>query len=704
MKRGLANILCILALLLSHCLCPTDSAAQSDSISHSTPSDTIELNAITISASNVIKHKDRTDYIMTPRQRQQSSDIYTVLAQIPGIQYNIIDQSIRLYGSSEYAYTINSIPASVSQVNAISPDRIKKISIIHHPSGKWVSQGTRYVINIILKEENGIYMNIQNLLIAAPRNSNDILANEQPKAYFQYTQGKFTVNAGYGFGDINWNYRNSFKKEFPDGVQYSNNFSDGPTESNSSLNHNAYVSAIYKPNIRNSLYATLSYNFHRKSIRNDNSYSTASQRASVVDEITDSRTDNKDIRASLLWQSKLDEGWSMTVSANWNNINAEQNYTYRGITDGSENVLMHQVKNYSYQNIDISYNANERIKINFGANGFFNQYKTNDINTGNVTMDRLSGKAELYGYASINIRDDLSLYGGVKSGYVRDDDRNRFYAAPMLSLNYYPESIFYLDVSYSMEPSFPKQYQLDTTLYRLDSFLYKQGNSRLPQFSTSHTVTILTSLWDNLSFTNLFFYSPDEISDYYLSKDSYIISTYSPCSFFQYSSLLEYDWKINKNWQWSNSVQLNYFKVWSGNNSNQSMNITGHSTVQFYSEKADLTAQLEYWRDLNRIPTLNGFYETSYDMWNVSLSKHLLKKRLILSLSYVIPLNFGIRQSQRSLINSGDYRSANALDLNIYDNMVVFRLIFRFDKGKPTRSIQDVTNYDNENPIGRNLY
>ena len=68
----------------------------------------------------------------------------------------------------------------------------------------------------------------------------------------------------------------------------------------------------------------------------------------------------------------------------------------------------------------------------------------------------------------------------------------------------------------------------------------------------------------------------------------------------------------------------------------------------------------------------------------------------MLSLDYVIPLNIGVRQSQKSETVTSFYFQRNALDLGIYDNMLIFRLTFRFGKGKETKEIRDNTRYDNE--------
>ena len=96
------------------------------------------------------------------------------------------------------------------------------------------------------------------------------------------------------------------------------------------------------------------------------------------------------------------------------------------------------------------------------------------------------------------------------------------------------------------------------------------------------------------------------------------------------------------------------------------------------------------------MPTIQGFSDTGFDMWDLTVNKYLFKNRLVLSLNYSIPLNVGVRKSLQSEINTPFYSRHDELDLGIYDNMVIFRLSYRFGKGHRTKVIEDNTRYDNE--------
>ena len=148
---------------------------------------------------------------------------------------------------------------------------------------------------------------------------------------------------------------------------------------------------------------------------------------------------------------------------------------------------------------------------------------------------------------------------------------------------------------------------------------------------------------------------------------------------------------------------MNILKISGGGLRNTDIGFMGESSIGYLSPKLKLFSSLGYRRDMSRIPELQGFSEYGYDMWNLAVNKYLLKDRLVLSLNYTIPLSLGVRQSQKTSVSTPFYLQRNALDLGIYDNMLIFRLTFRFGKGRETKEIIDNTRYDDESVDKRGL-
>lgn len=690
---------CIAILILSSMFPLTMAGEDTDSLA--VIGDT--LSEAGIVESRVTRRADRNVYTILPSDRLKSYDMNTLLDRLPGIKYDGISDKLTVNGQDAVVFVMDGAEVSKEELKAISPEQVRNISIIHTPKGKYISRGIRYVIEISRKRNDGIYTNVRNSLFITPENSRTI-ANGQPGIALQYTKDRFDMNAGYGFGDILWNYENTTERRLPDGREYgiSPEHAGLPAERYRYTGHNAYLRTSYSFNDRHTL--SVFANYSREGINTANSlYMMEKTSGTTFHELSQRQSSANNWTASATYNGTLSDRLAMNISVNWNGIYTPETYTYSLDNTMLETTVQNRQKDYSFQNIDFTYNFSDRLSLNFGANGTYNRYRISDTGTGSTVFDRVSGRADLYAYATWGIRDDLALSGGLSAGYVKDGTADRFYAAPMLTLNYFPKSVFGLTAVYNAYPSYPVQEQLDPTLHYTGESLYSQGNPGLPPMSLTHSLLIQMSFWNNLQFINYFTFTPDYISDYYSLSGNNVISTYTTAGYFRYTTGLEYKWEISRNWAWNNSVQMNLMKISGGGLRNSEIGFMGESTLEYFSPKLKLFSSLGYSRGMSRIPELHGFSEYGFDLWNLSVGKYLLKDRLVLSLDYVIPLNIGVRRSQKSEIRTPFYLQKNALDLGIYDNMLIFRLTFRFGKGKETREIRDNTRYDNESIDKRGL-
>lgn len=663
--------------------------------------DTLKHSEITVS--RVIRNADRTTYVILEEDRLKSFDIYSLLDQLPNVRHDNLTDRITVNGREEVAFVIDNVEISGQELLALSPDQVKSISIIHALKGKFASRGIRYVIDVRKRKEDGFQTDVRNSLFIVPENSRTV-ANEQPGIQMQYNRNRLNLNAGYFFGDILWGYDKSETRRLPDGTEYVTDPSGGvvPEELATTLSHSAYLRASYDFNGRHILSVSASY--QRNDIRTSNSTSLLNPATGMIfREVTELGRVEDNMTSSLTYNASLSDKVSMSLSANWNRITFPESHTYMDNGVAVESFLHGNSKDYSFQNADFTYDITDRVSLNFGLNNIYNRYRIKDRGTGGTVFDRKSIRSDVYGYATWGIRNDLSLSGGVSAGYVKDDVTGRFYAAPMLSLAYYPESFFGLSATYGIEPSYPTRDELDPVLRQTGENLYMRGNPALPSVSLTHSFMLQMSFWDNLTFTNYLNGSPDMISDFYLQDGNDVVSTYSSANLWYYITGLDYDWNISRNWSWKNSVQMNLFWISHGESVKRETGFIGESNLGYFSPQLKLFTQLRYSRSLSRVPTIQGFTENGFDMWDLTVNKYLFKNRLVLSLNYVLPLNLGVRKSQKDEVSTPYYFRRNEMDLGIYDNMVIFRLTYRFGNGRRTKVIEDNTRYDNEKADSRGL-
>lgn len=653
-------------------------------------------------ASRVSRQSDRDTYMVLRKNVDQSFDAYSLLEQIPTVKYDRIGSAITVNGSDRIAYVAGGRELSKEEVDALRPDQVKSISIIHTPSGRFLSRGIRYVVEFRLRTESGISATVGNNIRISPGNGDNIVSAEQPNINLQYSHNKLDINTGYAFGTYNWNYHSTLERTLPNGTTYSSCGSSDPTEVIKNRQHVAYLRGTYNFNDKQSfsVYSSFSQMDGRNRINN---LLTETGSGVLFDETIDNNKVSNDWKVGAVYNANLSDRWQMNISANWNRIGSALDYSYISGNAGNESMLQDNVKNYSFQNIDFTFLASERMSLNFGANGTYNDYNVRMRNGGSVLMDRTSGRFDVYAYATWNVLDNLALFGGLSAGFVKDYGETRGFVAPMVSLSYYPGAAFALNASYTMSPSYPTQDDLNPTLYKKGEFLYGQGNPDLPINIRSHQFMLQLSFWDNLVFTNFTSYDPNGISDLYLRDGDNVIATLTDAKNLTNITGVDYNWQISRNWSWNNSIQMNYFRISRPGMKNFDIEVNGESSLRYFWPKKMLTAQATYQRSMNRTPTLQGFEDFGMDLFNISLNKYLFNNNMVLSVDYTLPMGIGTRKAQCSEVVTPFFTQKSRFNLGVYDNMVRVRLVWRLSNGRRTRNIQDNTRYDNESAKGRGL-
>lgn len=682
------------------------------------PADTVktqQLNEATVKAYKLSHQADRDIYTITARDVRRYVDAIQLVGLFPGVHYNMADESLTVNSNSNIAFQVNGVDKSREQVKAYPPAAIKRVEIIHTPAGKYTGQGISYIINYIIREEyRGFGANLQNFLILSPNghNGNNVIANEQPQIGVQYLYGKWNINAGYTYGNIHWNYPLSYEKRLADGTTLVTTTPSPhhPNQLDAQKAHSGRFGVDFMPGKNHTLSFNTSYSYEKNSSVTDyavNKTLPGANEAKSLDEHTGNAAYSNDLRTSLSYNGRLSAVWRLEASVNYNRLWSDQTYDYRWGSSATEHSSYASVKDYVGQYLSAAYKPSAKWDFDFGLSNIYNQYGTRDRLVPDATdIWQRSYRGRLYAYASHKASKALTLRGGLAVNYVTQEGDNRFLVQPSFSFNYQPKGIFALRLNYSMKPSYPKQYQLTSAIYALDSVITQQGNPALRSLSYENEATLVATLWNQLTLTSYFNYNPHSVEQIYRQADdrSTIISTFTNARLLQSVSSLDYTWNITNSWIWSNTVQANYYKVkQQGRAARDVFRWFLTSELTYYNMKSNTAIQLGYYRNMARAPRLQGFYETGRDMYLISLQQMLFKNRMSVQLMYQPPIHTGLRQSQRSLVETPFYRFADRLNLSTYDNLIMLRLRWYFHKGKRTKEVNDKTTYDDESPKGREL-
>lgn len=125
--------------------------------------------------------------------------------------------------------------------------------------------------------------------------------------------------------------------------------------------------------------------------------------------------------------------------------------------------------------------------------------------------------------------------------------------------------------------------------------------------------------------------------------------------------------------------------------------------MEYWINPIGLLAKVEYTREMQKNPLLQGWQQYGQDLWQISLRKSFIDDALAVSLNYVPPIHLGIRTSQESSIETSFFKQRQNLNLHTYDNLLMLRIEWRFNKGrKKQRRIQEYE-FDIEQKIDKGL-
>lgn len=673
---------------------------------------TVTLEEVQIKTSRHTKKADRDIYVVTPQNVAKAGDVMQLIAQIHGIRYNALDESLEIKNSKAFRFQVNGIDKTKEQVSQYAPETIRRIEIIHTPEGRYAAQGIKYVVNLITKDNyRGLDLTVRNLLMASlsGQNGDHPIANEQPKVSLQYLSNKWNINAGYGFATIHWDYPVAYEKRLSDGTWLNSAPATGknPTEKNGTLGHSARFGLDFTPRPNHTLSLNTVWGYEEKDKQTH--FKVTRQRPETgwlgqTDEYSAHRTYGNDFRGSLAYQGTLNKRWKLHASLNYNRKWDNSRYQYRWGRQTPNRSQYEHTKEYVSQEASAAFTASDKLTIDAGILNVYNRYTNQDRLAEASRFNQETVRSQLFGYITYNPAESWGLRAGLIGNYLWQDHDTRGLLRPELMVDYHPESFFSGQIHYNLTPSYPKQYQLSPDTYRIDSLMIQTGNPGLRSLSQTHTLELNATFWDNLTLTGQFSYNPHDISTYYYPDEKgNTVSSFRNNRLQQLLVGLSYDWELTPNLVWSNSIQVNHYYIKSKTTRNRNTGVLINSGIQYYYEKWGLMTELNYQYNQIRYPLLQGFGETGQDLWEFSLNKWLCKRKLQLSLVYLPPLELGIRKHQTNLIDTPSYYSKNRLRLSNYNNMLLFRMTWKLHRGKKTKQIIDKTTYDDESPAGRGL-
>lgn len=685
-------------------------ANQTDSIAGKV----IELDEVIIKAM-LVKHDSHSDeYRIIPELTQGTSSAYDVLSRLPGIAYNNINNSISVRMDKSVLIEVNGHRVSPEYVQSLSLDRISKIQVVYVPTARYATEGIHYVINIKLKNDyigHDLYFGNYTMISAGGNNGSNTVSNEQPKVQYMYSGKNIDVNAGYGFADINWNYPISYSRNYNGMASTITKEVDAknPNDHNSTNTH----AANFGLNWQIEQDQTLSFRstFQRDNVSHNSTFDVMQNKKTnnIIDKYVEQLEESSrvnEIAGALYYQGKLKNRWSIYSSLGYDRMHDQLHSEYIG-KDVTYARKYKNSKDYFKSELDVNYSLNNLLALNFGYRGIWNRYMSYDTKNSDFLSKDEDKRHNAYFFFDWTPGEQFLLHAGTGVEVIHKESleqkRNWLKCLPQLTTTWLLSDKVQFMAEYSTKIEYPSLYQVSVTPIAHDQWLIQSGNSQLLPAHLQN-VSLHATFWESLIIGAEYTYTRNAITDWYerITNDIFL-RTFTNARKKELVAFSAYNWKIRDGFTWSNIIQWQWQQLYAQDCLNKTYNILWRSTLEYWINPIKLLAKIEYIREMQKDPLLQGWQQYGQDLWQLSLRKNFFKENFSISINYVPPIHLGIRNNQKSCINTTFFEQSQAQNLNTYDGLLMIRMAWRFKKGRSRqRSVQQYE-FEREQKIDKGL-
>jgi hypothetical protein len=674
---------------------------------------TSELGEVEIKGTTSDFNLDKEVEMVTSKMREGSANTADVLDRVKGVSYDRYNRSIKVDGDENIIILVNGLEKNQEYIKNLSPDRLKEIEIIRNPSGRYALDGYTAIVNVILKNDyRGTELYAENLVMIDP--------NPDQKKYFPIDVAALTFN--YTYDKLNFY------------VRATNNYTDLSIKheasqlSNSSLlventaiegNNNMIVNNLFKKytvgldyylnpkhtlsfesNISDfpPLKEAVSYE-QQVDVYYDDIHTDSYIQKSMVESLT------KEYLNSLFYIYKIDDKSQLNADFSFSHYTDEylnttlQSNGYNRYEDGSN------AKDYTKLFLEYTRSLNEKASIMAGYGNTWrsigNFYTTTSeysselqfFDTADFSLSETRHK--FYAYYSHKLTPKISTKIGAASEYshpISDYlDKTYFIIQPHADLFINAHQLLAVKLKYRSFTNYPSIQQTNPFARLMSQYIYEKGNPELnPELTHSISAQIkliqgLLTVEPYYSFSNnhinrtitplndsIFEFGYDNVGNYKnkgikgnitipLFKQSFIIQS----GFNFYDASISYQGKVNSVKDWTMSTQLVYIH-----------------------KKTEALGGLKHQKEMRKIIHAQGYTNGNNDYWLVFAQMPVLDKKMTVMLGYMLPLDFLVSYEQGTMIDDTYYISTTRTDISFLKNLLLFRVTYRFNKGKSIRDLQ----------------
>ena len=686
-----------------------------------------ELSEVEIKAKTNTFKVDKEVFAVTKKMKISAANAWDVLDNVQGVTYDRYNNSIMVDGRTNVKILVNGLEKNQQYIQNLNPDRIKKIEIIRDPGGRYGLEGFAAVINIILKQNyTGTDLNLMNMSVADPDTRN-------PR--FAFPMSMTGLNLNYTYNKINF---------YADATLFANNFAfpmqniktfDSGKQIIQSPDGDA-INFIYT-GLRDKLSAGIDYYLDPQHVlsaeagmnplftegRNDQKMYYLVQvlendtlhQCYTFDDLGSTR--EKSQYQSLFYSATGNHQSKLLLTFNHRFATSDNEHHF--LKDHQFLYALHQQSRNHHWRLDADYTfpltGHIMLQAGYGFTARHERQRTEYITSASASgpvaeFTYKERRHKLFAYATYRPAPKWTLKAGL-AGEISMPQALGLHTVyhiyqPYLDVKYRISPMMDAVLKYRSESIYPELSQANPQEIYMDPYTVSKGNPRLRP-ALIHKISLRTNVMGGAVYLEPYYhFSANYIGQTgHLRSDSLFEYSYDNLGHYRHYGIRgNLVVPFGKTVFWQTAFDYYHSAIRHDNRTNAFNDYSLHSNLMYINKSNGLTLGLLYQRALNKHITALGYRQWQNDFMALLFQKPFFRKRLNIMLMYILPVETGVSYKQQTYIRANGYESLNTGDLHLLRNMVVFRLNYRFHKGKSTRKAKKQTGEEKPKKPSKGLF
>ncbi len=666
------------------------------------------LNEVNVTASSRKNNIDKDIQIVTDKMRKGAVDAKEVMEKVPGLSYDRYNNAISVDNSSKVIILVEGIEKNQEYIKNLSPKRLKKIEVIRNPGGKYGLEGYSAIINIILRKDyvgQELFISNQSLLNKFNENDNQSLLINYLNITYNYSFMKVNLYGALSNSLQNFDLRTGSETIFNNKRKI---IEKSPDNKGNMLYHNFannYTFGIdYYINPQNTIsFESNISKFPFSSQKIDQTMKTdIFDNGNLVDSYnyeTSLQKNTSDAYNSIFYVGKLSNKSRLEASFSYNYYkeNYDNKTSYENLSWRSEQGI--NKKNFTKFSIEFYHRFNSKINTQVGYGNIwkrldntFNIISSNASSNNSFVFKQTEVRHNIFGYLSHSLNKKISYKVGLAAEYsnpVTENQNHKYFIyQPFVNISYMVNKMINVKIMYRTDSYYPTITQTNPFSSQLNPTSISKGNPFLKP-SVINKFSLRINVKQGLISVEPYY----NFSRNYISQTGFI----RPDGLFEYSysNIGNYEEQgvqtnftipIGKLFIWQNSVKIYKSSITYENNVNNINDWKANSQLIYRGLKNNGVIVLNYRRNMGKNINAIGYSRDNTDYWLLIIQQPFFKNRFTAMAGYFLPVNWGVSYDQGGYVKTNGYQRMTHTDVSVVKNMFIFRLTYRFSKGKVKKS------------------